>query len=321
MGYYRLMLAGLFSVLMVFGAFAQDKETTAQKVTGLTLDGNLDEGFWSTGAKESIVPDFLTIDVGSADDENDCSADFVMVWDNVGVYCGSWFHDDIHNVTKSNSEATANYAWMDDGHEWWINGDFDDFWNDGEAPYFGDNGWQMSKGWNFSGGQAQNLYAAYFKDFGTGETKAKSATMDYMRGEGFDCQYTSDDGVNFTIETQWKWAGNFMANMGTPTTGKELAFNLGVNDNDGSASFDCAMRWTGMDHNDFQGWGKVTLADGSGISPKARVVLMPENQKIAGVYDILGRKIQRVSGGRTGVYFKMLKNSDRSNIEKSIYLR
>jgi hypothetical protein len=147
---------------------------------------------------------------------------------------------------------------------------------------------------------------AYYHDE-MGASVGYGVTTDVAKQKGFDVPYSTVDGTNFQCEASFKWAGDLMNQKGSGANGDELAFNIAVNDYDASDGTVMYMRWTGGDHQNVDGWGKVTLKGGSGskINPvKVSTLKSIGNQEIKGIFDIYGRKIKAGNAGKLpGIHF------------------
>jgi hypothetical protein len=304
-----LGLVGLSVLMFVLPALSQKKACNATLVSGVTLDGKLNEPIWTTlksdtALKQVVLPKPQYLDGGSADNNADCSSDFVLAWDNTNFYCASWFYDDLHYTPNSDSASTAFFCWSDDSHEWWIDADYADIATDKTPEYFGKTGYEIMQGFNMKAGIPKRVAAAYYHGEGM---VGYAATTDTMVKKGFDAPYTTVDGINFQSEAAFNWSGDFMSKKGCGKPGDQLAFNLGVNDNDSTARTGYAyMRWTGGDHQNPDGWGKVTLTgEKTKIAPvKVSMVKASAYQEIKGIFDIYGRKIIERNGQQLpGVHF------------------
>jgi len=273
------------------------KSTDGNFVTGVTIDGSLSEPCWATlkadaAALQTIRPITEQIDQGTFTSDADCSADFVCAWDADYFYVASWFYDDAHNTPNSLDEVSALNCWSDDAHEWWINIDYADIVNDQSPEYFGTYGWQMMQGFNLDAGTPARHVMAYYHDE-MGASVGYGVTTEVAQQKGFDVPYSTVDGTNFQCEASFKWSGDLMNQKGSGANGDELAFNIATNDNDATDGTYMYMRWTGGDHQNVDGWGKVTLKGGVGINPvKVSTIKAIGNQEIKGVFDIYGRKLK-----------------------------
>jgi hypothetical protein len=113
-----------------------------------------------------------------------------------------------------------------------------------------------------------------------------------------------------------------MNQKGSGANGDEMAFNIAANDNDGTTDGTYMyMRWTGGDHQNVDGWGKVTLKGNSSkiIPVKVSSLKSIGNQEVKGIFDIYGRKINAGSAKKlAGIHF-IVKNDGKS--VKQIVLR
>lgn len=262
----RISIAAMIILLSIGTSFSQ-RTTKAWNIRegSISLDGKLNEICWRYHPKEKMGPNVgLQLMNGSATGPGDCSAVFVLLWDDSALYCGSWVYDDIHNTPWSGQLGTVRHAWKDDGHEWWISFDFNDVWEDTSPFYFGSNGWKIHKGFAWDEGEPQDWYCSYQNDAGT-----ISITETAMRTKGFRAPYWSADGINFQCEARFDWDGAFLNGMGTPSVEKEIGFNLGVCDNDGGDMGSAWLRWAEGSSSNYQGWGKAVL---SGMFPSAASV-------------------------------------------------
>jgi hypothetical protein len=131
--------------------------------------------------------------------------------------------------------------------------------------------------------------------------------------KGFDTPYSTVDGTNFQCEASFKWSGDLMNQKGSAANGDELAFNIAVNDNDITKTM--YMRWTGGDHQNVDGWGKVTLKGQQGqkiIPVKVSMIKSIGNQEKKGIFDIYGRKIKAGNNQKLpGIHF-IVKNDAKT---------
>jgi hypothetical protein len=309
---FSLCTVGLAVLFVVFNGFSMYKACDAAWVSGVTIDGNLSEPCWATLKADQTVLQTVRsipeqIDVGAATDDADCSADFVCAWDAENFYIASWFYDDKHGAAFGLDEVNALNCWSDDSHEWWINIDYADIVNDQSPEYFGTYGWQMMQCFNLDNGvPARHAMAYYHDEMGT--SVGYGVTTDVAKTKGFDVPYSTVDGTNFQCEASFKWSGDLMNQKGSGANGDELAFNLGVNDWDPDPNgSNLYMRWTGGDHQNVDGWGKVTLKGqlvGEIIPVKVSTLKSIGNQEVRGIYDIYGRKINARNAERLpGIHF------------------
>jgi hypothetical protein len=316
---FSLCTAGLAVLFVVFNGFSMFKAADGNWVSGVTVDGNLSEPCWATlkadaSALQTVRPIPEQIDQGTSTGDADCSADFVCGWDADNFYVASWFYDDVNSTPNSLDEVSAPMCWSDDSHEWWINIDYADIVNDQSPEYYGTYGWQMFQGFNLEAGVPARHVMAYVHDE-MGASVAYGVTTDVAKQKGFDVPYSTVDGTNFQCEASFKWSGDLMNQKGSGVNGDEMAFNLGCNDRDLDGTF-MYMRWTGGDHQNVDGWGKVTLKGGSDttkiIPVKVSTIKSIGNQEIKGIFDIYGRKIKAGNPGTLpGIHF-IVKNDAKA---------
>lgn len=283
------LIAALLVIVSFLGVSAQIT-ATVPRGTSITVDGRLDEGVWAGATKIQMRHDIGNqLTNGSVDDHNDLSTDFALLWDDEGFYCGSWRTDDIHNAVWGNQAGVAaSKAWMDDGHEWWINFDFNDVWEDASPYYYGQFGFQVLEGFFWENGAPSDMYVTHASDAGV-----VSQSVAEMKEQGFYAPYSSADGINFQCEAQFKWSSFLLGSMATPSAGRELAFNIGSQDNDGGDAAQGYIRWSEGSHLSYQGWGKVTLSAEAVGNRRLRMspAVMKGGLGRSSVYDILGRRI------------------------------
>jgi hypothetical protein len=223
----------------------------------------------------------------------------------------------VNSTPNSLDEVSAILCWSDDAHEWWINIDYADIVNDQSPEYYGTYGWQMMQGFNLDAGVPTRHVMAYYHDE-MGASVGYGVTTDVGKQKGFDTPYSTVDGTNFQCEASFKWSGDLMNQKGSGVNGDELAFNLAANDNEpGKYMY---MRWTGGDHQNVDGWGKVTLTGQTKIAPvRVSTVKTKVNQEIKGIFDINGRKINASNTGKlSGIHF-IVKNE--AKMVKQIIIR
>lgn len=250
--------------------WAQAPNVTAKFVAprAIMVNGEISESAWSNATWHSILPNEIQTVCGSANGRNDISASFAALWDSTGLCVATKFCDDIHNAPWSTQSGLAHHSWKDDGMQWWVNFDFEDAWADATPPYFGQHGWIAWKGLAWKGGVPNDRYVTYRND-----NSPVTATVSKMKANGFYAPYHSNDGINFECEAQFRWSSPMMGATGTPSAGKEIAFNMSVNDNDGTDMLACMLSWTGGTHNQYQGWGKITLEGNATSRPNASPVI------------------------------------------------
>ena len=313
--------------ILSFTVFAQSKTGGAKKVlnASITMDGLLNESVWSNADvllnKYVIEATSQYIIVGAALGGNsDASTEFVCVWDDVGFYVGSWNKDDIHQAIKCKYLESAYSAYVDDSHEYFIANDFASAYTSSPTQ-----GSQEEVGFNEENGHLYGgIWGGQYLPQGPptekfGET---NLTMDEWIAYGWDCWVASSDGINFTAENMWTWAGCFMHKIGSKTAGDDVAFDIGLNDNDGTANAaDCAMRWSGLTHQTATGylhWAKITLEGliTVGILPQHNTKnIKTRNSAIGSAisYDILGRRINKSNiADYKGVIFTVNKNNENT---------
>lgn len=250
----RKTVTGILLATML--AWAQDYVISAPYVkrAKVKLDGKLKERVWKKTERISVVPGPMTVAAGKAEKAEDCSFDFALFWDDAGLYCGMWMTDDVHHAPFSKDEKTAKNMWRDDAIEFFIGPDFEDVYADMSVPYFGKQGWQLTKPLTWNGKRPEERFFNYHRDLEHG-----TISPEEMKTRGFEARLHSKDGIRFQCEAFWPWEGAILKPAGKPVKGKELGFNLGIVDNDGSQTGDTWMRWNGEGPNEYQGWGKVTL--------------------------------------------------------------
>jgi hypothetical protein len=315
---YILCTAGLAVFFVVFNSFSMFKSCDGNWVSGVTIDGTLNEPCWATLKADATLLQFIRpipeqIDQGTFTGDADCSADFECAWDADYFYVASWFYDDANSTPNSLDEIGAISCWSDDSHEWWINIDYADIVNDQSPEYYGTYGWQMFQGFNLDAGTPARHVMAYFHDE-MGASVGYGVTTDVAKQKGFDVPYSTVDGTNFQCEASFKWSGDLMNQKGSGTNGDELAFNLATNDNDAGDGTYMYMRWTGGDHQNVDGWGKVTLkGQNTKITPvRVSTVKTSASQEVIGVFDIYGRKIKAGNAGKLpGIHF-VVKNDAKA---------
>lgn len=285
------MAVGLLVLAIWVGICAQSAQSVVHKTStgAIVLDGKLNESVWQNGSRIPIRHDIgKQLYQGSVDNHADCSMEFSLWWDDEGLYCGTWTKDDIHNISHSDEKSTATSAWQDDGVLWWVNFDFNDVWEDASTPYFGEFGWMTYKGFVWKNGTASDLYTAY-----RNTDQLSVGTNEDLKGLGFEAPYWSADGVSFQCEARFLWSSFFLGSIPTPSTGKEMAFNVAISDNDGGETGAAWLAWAeGMQHT-FQCWGKLVLSDQADIRPYRVLANHRQSKAPMRVYDILGRTVSR----------------------------
>lgn len=256
--------------------------------SAIVMDGKLDESVWQNSPKIQIRHDIgEQLYQGSVNDHADCSMEFALLWDNDGLYCGSWTKDDIHNTHYAQQADKATSAWQDDGNLWWVNFDFDDVWEDASPPYFGQFGWMVYKGFVWENHQATDLYVAH-----ANENQPTTSTREELTEQGFKAPYWSADGICFQCEAQFKWSSFLLGSMSAPSAGKELAFNIAIADNDGGSTGAAWLAWAeGMQHT-YQGWGKAVIANSEMKDRRSQIAWSKNNgpRGMRGV-DVFGRTL------------------------------
>lgn len=306
-------IIGMIALISCLGARAQSVHAFARKSSSaIVLDGKLDESAWQGCAKIPLRHDIGSqLYQGAVENYDDCSMDFALLWNDEGLYCGSWTKDDIHNTSYANQATTASRAWQDDGNLWWVNFDFNDVWEDASPPYFGQFGWMVYKGFVWENQQASDLYAVHANgDQPTTNTCAE------LKEEGFEAPYWSADGISFQCEVRFKWSSFLLGSMAVPSVGQDLAFNIALSDNDGGNTGAAWLAWAeGMQHT-YQSWGKVTIADQASTRP---VRILSSHHGLTqefGLFDVLGRQLRSNRGTSNGhtVVFRLsdVKSSTRS---------
>jgi hypothetical protein len=280
MNKYYLTL--LIPFLLVLSVFSWPKTAKAYRIPNSTivLDGNLNESIWTTikadpAAKQTIRAIYEQIDCGKADNDADCSSDFVLIWDDSAFYCGSWFYDDIHYATLSADSNTVLECWRDDSHEWLIDVDWADIVTDQTPEYYGNYGVHIMQGFNLPSRE----YANYWHDE-MGALTGYAATTDAIKFKGFDAPYTTVDGTNFQCEAKFKWNSDFMHNTTNISVAHELAFNLLLNDRDSLNGIypNCFLKWEHQTNWSFE-WGKITLS-GAYSSIKEKLLMVAPRQDL-----------------------------------------
>jgi hypothetical protein len=252
------------------------------------------------------------------DNDADASGDFVLIWDNVGFYFGSWLTDDIHNAQMCKFLETANDAYQDDAHEIYLNVSYSD------AVGGGTLGSQDVLGLNEEGILYAGLWGASGLNGGppVGTWGNCNLTIEQFRTQyGWDANYSSSDGVNFTVESMWTWSGSFLQKIGTKAVGTDVGFDVSLCDNDGAVgAADGVLQWSGLPNSNAQHWCQITLADDD--SPIKTNIVARDNMKTsnaAASYDLLGRRINsRTMANYKGVVFTIDKTTNNA---KQIVLR
>lgn len=316
----RRIFAGIGFILVAASCALAQKTVLAPKIDGLVLDGALTEDFWTSPSvqREELRHDKESMLVsGSVDGYSDHSQDFVLVWDDQGLTCGTWKTDDIHYTYWGTQPGVANKAWMDDAVEWYVSSDFNDVWEDASSLYFGQFGFQVWKGLCWENGAFVEGFTSYRNDEGpTIKTETEMTEL------GFTAPYTSLDGINFTCEAHFKWSSFLLGSMTSPSAGKEVGFNLAAIDSDGSQTGDAALYWGGGGAHQYQTWGKVTLGDAVNIRAVRMMARNTSKYETAGVYDILGRRLGAEKQlSRNGLTFSRIRGSHGEQAVKRIRLR
>ncbi len=300
--YKFLAVMGILVPSVVLG---QARFITASKVGSgqITIDGVLDEYCWTHATPEVIGAD--RVFVGTVDDDADCCGDFVALWSDQGLYIGTHFNDDIHNAINSQYRDAANIAYDDDGIQYVLNNDFD------AAIALGARNWSPVRGFGNLDPTQQNC-GWWGPDDGSGKGWSTGmAAPEEARAMGWDEVFTSQDGLSYTSECLFTWAGIFMENVGSKNEGQGIAFGMFLTDNDGGFTSEGYLSWTGLraPGPNNEGWGKIILGATAGISPTSTV--KPASQvRTNRTFDLLGRRISPISNRSPAnvIVFTMNKN-------------
>jgi hypothetical protein len=291
-----LKLALMLVALVSIGAMAQIS-ANAEKIPDdcivLPLDGQLTEGVWTAYAanKATIPGSGANITTGTISGDADASCQFLFLWDSKGIYCGSWNQDDIHGANMCKFVETANDAYQDDAHEYYINVDYANASTGGnlgsqDVCGFNEEGFLYAGGWgasNLPGGPPIGTWGNF------------NLTIEQLRTQfGWDVNGSSADGVKFNVESFWSWTGCFLQKVGSKAVGSQFGFDLSLCDNDGTGSPDGVILWSTLGARPADHWKPVTLVDNDTEIPHKTTIIKKDNLKTV-AYDVFGRAISNVN--------------------------
>ncbi len=223
-------------------SLAQGVVTEAFKVPNgsITIDGSLSEAFWSSSPINTVDQSKLT--EGTTDGNQDCSAQFVALHDDLGVYIGCKFFDDIHNAPHSIYLEDANNGYDDDGFQYVLDNSYEDAVAGGTYQ----NAWTLVRG--FANTVAADQYGGWWgRDDGSGRGWSTGVwTVPEQQDNGWTEVFASTNGLDFETEMRLFWNGAVMGRISAKGAGGTMAFDLVVNDNDGLFSTETRLRWTGQ---------------------------------------------------------------------------
>jgi hypothetical protein len=307
----KIRLTVLFLVLSVTWLFAQTKTTNAPKVpnTGITVDGNLTEYYWTTpsvGTTEYIDIEHNCLTDGVVDNDADCSGKFKTFWDDNGFYVGTWFYDDIHNSPHSQYLDDANNAYEDDGLEEFYDADFSDAWN-ATGSRLGTYGIQYIAG--FGNLDPTQQYRGFWGNQTiAGQNNTGVFDIPTQQSNGWYEVFTSADGTNYTDECCIKWTSPAMHATGSKSVGGSIGFNWKLDDNDGAFTHQAYMAWTGID-GPATSWGQVMLQGAAGIHPVAISPVAKSAATPQWACDVFGRQVAMKGAQANRIVFTSAANS------------
>jgi hypothetical protein len=306
-----LVLVGLLTFLLTLSVFGQVREVDAGKAIGIAVDGVIDAAYGGSviNISTSTVDDYE----GYIESDQDASATVYLAWDDNRFYIALNSIDD-QNATPGYDLSGAEEAYADDAAEIYFSKDYNNIMTDQNKPYFGDYSYQFIPVF-----KASAFDVWYGHETGGGATSSHQ-TVAISALSGAALNINSVTATNYIIEMSVDFSGPFLGI--SPTEGTEIAFNIGINDNDGSGAGirDGILRWMYPDCWNNIGadvsWGKVILAatgsgdNNTGIFQRA-VHLMPSTQsEIIGEYDIFGRKLDRATAAHwAGIRIFMTKDN------------
>lgn len=287
----------ILALILFVSALAQTRTTTAAMVPkgSITIDGSLDEYYWANDlVGEKIKIDNNLVTDGSIDGDADCYAQFKTLWNENGIYVGTWYYDDVHNAMNSQYLDAANIAYDDDGLEYFFDYNFDDAWNGTQSSNSLYN-LALVKGFGNLDPSAQ--YGGWWGgDDGSGKGWSTGiASVPEQQTMGWHEVFTSQDGLNYTSELLIEWSGSIMHQQTGMSKGGAIAFDMKVNDNDGAFTIEGAMHWTGLTHASWSSygthWGKVNLGAVAGMRPVTAKMNSRSASPAKYASDIFGRRI------------------------------